>query len=236
MSNANRDDSITVNFEVEDWIETAEADISLRIDAAIEAKDAVAARDKIVDALKGILDVQWRFINLQKYTDSTGFERWQAVVQQRIAEKEINGMASRCKAVSKPGLQIRVSKVDYTPTKAELENKNAELRKMLYTRIGTELTSLFKAFGRVYRVGSVRFSAGQVSEALSPFEIATQYSGNSPKGGKFAAAASLEATNFGGGNNLGGEETAGGDDVTGFSVSRKVAMTAQAVLSVDVTA
>ena len=155
-------DEVVLQLTAEDWVETQTALVTVTAEAAEAATEAGQARGDLLAAIDRLApDAQWRIVRFDRYTDSTGLERWQASAEARLSEDSLTGLAYNAKQASPPGLQLRVDANEDTPTLAEIEAVRARLRADIYRRAEDEIAALDQAFeGRSFRIGSVHFSEG----------------------------------------------------------------------------
>lgn len=157
-------DDINLSLQVEDWVKAESARIILVIDTAGQAGGL--SRADLLKAAEAVVDrTDWRVIAMDKVSDSAGLDRWRAMLETRLPEGRLAGLAERAKRASKPGQQVRVASVRFEPTLQEMEGARATLRSKLYARIKDEIALLQQTFpDRHYRVQSLRFNEENRSE------------------------------------------------------------------------
>lgn len=176
-------DQVVLSLSAEDWVEAEEARVIVAIDAALPGSDAASVRTEMLGALdKLAADGEWRFLSFDRFQDESGLERWRARAQARLPETALGGIANRADDASRPGLQVRVENTDFSPTLAEIEAVEADLRSELYERAREELDRLNQVFpDRDYRVATIDFlnqgyhpmmDRGQPMMAMSRAEMA----------------------------------------------------------------
>ena len=102
-------------------------------DAAATGTDAGTQRADLLKAIDGLApDVEWRIVSFDRSTDQAGLERWRAVAKARLAENALGGLAEKARQASRPGLQLRISSIEFTPTLGETEAVRARLRDEIY--------------------------------------------------------------------------------------------------------
>lgn len=152
-------DQVVLRLSAEGWVESDTARVSVGIDAALPGAEAASVRDDMNAALDRLAaDAAWRFVRFDRFRDDSGLERWTATAEARLAETALDGLAARAEQASRPGLQLRVQDVDFSPTLAEIEAVQARLRSEIYARAGEELQRLNAAFpDQGYRVATIDF-------------------------------------------------------------------------------
>lgn len=156
-------DQVVLNLSVEDWVPTQTARVVLNAEAAIQGADAGKTRDELLAAAKKAASSDWRIVRFDRSTDQAGLERWSASLETRLAESALGGLADRAKQSSRPGLQLNVAQIDFTPTLAESETARAKLREQLYKRATEELQRLNAiASDRKFRIARIDFGTAQI--------------------------------------------------------------------------
>lgn len=215
MSEQTRDDVINIVVNVEDWISSQEADVQLTVNMAVD--DGMDTKAVIEQAFDEILKGNdWKVIDLTQFEDSTKMTKLNATIYARLDEQLLSNLEDYIKEIIKPGLQIQVSSIDFTPTLAEMEDFNHKLRKEVYDKIKDEIALLHEVnSGQKWRVGQVSFN----DVALSPFEIGRHYSGN----GNNVLMASALSDDGGMGTSF-GQTSVGGAE--GFAIAKKIQLCA----------
>ena len=154
------DDTVVLELSAEDWVQTATAEVSVTAEAAAGAADTGRARAELLAAVRALApDATWRLVRFTPSTDSAGLERWYAEAQARLPETQLGGLAERARQASRPGLQLRVDRIDFTPTLAEVETAKTRLRAEIYRRAGEEIAAVNAAYqGRAFRLGTIQFN------------------------------------------------------------------------------
>lgn len=201
------DDEVMLRLEVEDWVETKTAKLTVAIDMALQGGEVGDARDQVNGTLAGLVEgVEWRTTRFNRQLDPAGLERWQVMAEARVPEAKLGGVHDKAKQASKPGLSIRVAGIDFTPTLAETKAVESTLRAEIYEQAKAELDRLNKSFPeRAYRLRMIDFQAGDQPMPRPQMMMKSEM-----------ASAAAPAMDAGGGE--------------GFSVSRRMVVTATVVL------
>lgn len=151
-------DDINLSLQVEDWVKAETARVIMVVDLAGQAGGV--NRADLLKTAAAIADrADWRVIAMDKVSDSAGLDRWRAMLETRLPEGRLAGLAERAKRASKPGQQVRIATVRFEPTLQEMEAARSALRVKLYARIKEEIALLQQTFpDRHYRVQSLRFN------------------------------------------------------------------------------
>jgi hypothetical protein len=163
-----QNDMVTLPLMLEDWVQTDTARTELSVDASLPGSDAGKVRADILGAVKSLAQgADWRFTAFDRNQDASGLEHWHAVIEARLAETQLGGLSDRAKQASKPGLQIKVQAVDFTPTLAEVEATRAKLRAEMYKKVNEALAQLNQAEpDRKYRIMRIDFNGPGVSPPM----------------------------------------------------------------------
>jgi hypothetical protein len=152
-------DQVVLDLTAEDWVGTETARVTVSADAAATGADAGSQRADLLKAIDGLApDADWRVVGFDRSTDQAGLERWRAVAEARLAETALGGLADKARQASRPGLQLRVASIEFTPTLGETEAARARLRAEIYGKAASELKALEQSFpGRKFRMGNIDF-------------------------------------------------------------------------------
>jgi hypothetical protein len=154
-----QNDTVSMSLSLEDWVATQTARTELAVDAAMPGSDAGKVRGEILSAVKALAqNAEWRFTRFDREQDTSGLEHWHAVLEARLPEGQLGGLADRAKSASRPGLQIKEQTIDFSPTLAETEATRAKLRGEMYKRVNDALAQLNQAEpDRKYRIENINF-------------------------------------------------------------------------------
>jgi len=152
-------DSVTLSLSAEGWIEAAKARVRVAIDSALAGGEVGSLRGKLKDTLaKLVSDADWHITRFDRAEDKSGLERWHLEAEARVGETGLDGIYDRAKNLSKPGAQVNVLSVDFTPTVAEREKVMAELRAQIYAMSKDEIGRLAAVYPeRAFRLREASF-------------------------------------------------------------------------------
>ncbi|UEM22135.1 hypothetical protein JL100_005120 [Skermanella mucosa] len=163
-------DQVVLDLTAEDWVGTDTARVEIVADAAAAGAAGSGSggqRDDLLKAVSGLVpDAEWRITRFDRSTDQAGLERRRAVVEARLPESALGGLADKARQASRPGLQLRIGAIEFTPTLAETEAVRARLRAEIYGKAAAELEALERSFpGRSFRMGNIDFAEAPVPYA-----------------------------------------------------------------------
>ena len=212
-------DMVQLQFEVENWISSETAEVTVNISASTAGDDGVNLREEITDSLEELVKgVDWRFVNVDRSVNQSGMEEWAIQAQARVVEDNLNDINNQAKDLGRAGLQFRVGFVDFTPTKEQYEELNASLRQRLYKMATEELKRLnSEVSGRRWRVATVHFGGGAGHARAQRGPMAMPAAQN-----MIMASGAIEGVGYDGDDLAAG----GSQGFSGFEVSEKVIMTA----------
>jgi hypothetical protein len=153
------DDRILLELMVEDWVETETANAVIAVDIAVESGTFGQARAEVERILKSVSSTApWRLTQFQRLNHDAGYERWRILAEARLPGAELADLDRKTKQASKPGATFRIAGIDYTPTLAERQALEADLRARIYVRVQEEIAAAELAFpGRGFRLESIQF-------------------------------------------------------------------------------
>lgn len=155
-------DSISLTLSAEDWVEADEAKVTVGIEAAFQGVDAGSVRTEMLTVLGELAaGVDWRFIRFDRSTAASGLEQYSAMVETRLPDTALDGLADKVEDAGRAGFRLNLIDVSFTPTLAEVEAVNSDLRAAIYRMAGQELEQVNAAYpDRNFRVAAIDFYAG----------------------------------------------------------------------------
>jgi len=204
-------DQVALSLSAEGWVEAAKARVRVAVDSAQTGAEAGNLRADLKATLAKLLPgADWHLTDFERSRDQTGLERWHLEAETRVAETALDGLYDRAKAQSRPGEQVGVASIDFTPELAEREAVMAELRAKIYAQAKEELGRLSSVYpDRSFRLREVNFGPqGPIPMAAAPMM----------KVARAGAAVSQEAPS---------------SESAGFGVAEHVELTASVVLAAE---
>lgn len=177
-------DTISIGLTAETVVTNDTVKIVAKIVAQVqpgESQDALPARVREM-MNKIVADADWKFSNVVRVEDATGFERVTLTASARVPEKENFLLEARCKEVSTLGLRIASVEADISIPSSMIEQANRELRVKLASKAAEEAESLSKVIpGEGYRVSDISFASAsnthRVAKSLS-YNATANYAGD----------------------------------------------------------
>lgn len=153
-------DRVVLTLTAEEWVETETAQVRVAVDSAMSEDEAALARSRVMETLARLAaDVDWHVTGFNRSRDATGLERWHLEAEARVPEPGLDGLYGRAKEASRPGEQVTVLAIDFTPTLADREKVIAGLRSEIYAQAKAELGRLNAVYpDRDYRVKMIDFT------------------------------------------------------------------------------
>jgi len=163
------DDRVMFDISAEDWVTTKTAHVTAAIEAAVSANTAGTMRADMMKAVAALAKPDWRLTSFTRNQDQTGMEHWSAIFEARLAESDLNGLNDSAKKLSKPGMQLSIIGIDFTPTLEEKETARGGLRSQIYKIASDQLAALNAAMpGRNYRIALVNFTGDEDESTPMP--------------------------------------------------------------------
>ena len=152
-------DTVQLSLSAEGWVEAGAARVRIAVDSALAGGEIGDLRAKLKDTLaKLVPNADWHITALDRSRDQAGLERWHLEAEARAPETALDGLYDRAKSASKPGEQVTVSDIDFTPSMAEREAVMADLRAKIYAAAKGELAKLASVYpDRNYRLRVLDF-------------------------------------------------------------------------------
>lgn len=152
-------DTVTFQLRAEKTVVNDTVRITVPVTALVTSETAEETlRVDINEALKGFIGAaDWKFQNITRSPDGTGYERVSLVAVARVSERENYNLDARAKAVSRQGLQLAAPQADTTVPAAKLEEAEKELRLEILKKAHNEAADLGEAINVKFRVFDLNF-------------------------------------------------------------------------------
>jgi hypothetical protein len=172
------DDTLSLSLSAEDWVSTKTARTIINVNAAVSSDNAGSTREAMLKAVQQLAEGQWRVTSFNRSQTETGLESWFAQFEAHLPETALGGLNEKATKLSKPGMQLNVGQIDFSPTLEENEAVKVNLRKTLMDKINAELKAVNAAFpGRDFRVSEISFGGVQGFNAMRQ-RLMTMKAGN----------------------------------------------------------
>lgn len=159
------DDMVIFDLAAEDWVTTKTARVVVNVMSSVSSATAGNTRTAIAKALDDLAKADWRLISFNRFQDQTGMEQWNISYEARLPENMLSGLNENAKKLSKPGMQISISTIDFSPTLEETQAVMAQLRSKIYKMANEQLGALNSAFpNRNYRISMINFTPDSAEE------------------------------------------------------------------------
>ncbi len=152
-------DRVVLELAAEDWVDTKTARLTVAVDAADSSRNSGGVRGQVLAVLGGLAkDAEWHITRFDRGRDKAGLETSRVAAEARVGEGALGGIYEKARSASRPGLQVRITGIDFSPTLAENEAVRAKLRSKIYRQVSEELERLKATHpGRTFRLRSVDF-------------------------------------------------------------------------------
>ncbi len=166
---AKPDDRVIFDLSAEDWVTTKTAHVAVEVEAAVNSANAPTARADMLKAVNDVAKGDWRLTSFTRTQDQTGLDRWSATFEARLPETSLGDLTDQVKKQSKPGMQLTIGNIDFSPTLDEMESARNLLRAQIYKQAGDQLMALNSSLpGRNYRISIINFTGGEDEPAPMP--------------------------------------------------------------------
>lgn len=138
--NNQRLSQITFTLNADQWVVSNSADVTVAVHALLTQKQLMDAQKNILQALQKIsMQGDWKIIQLQRTKNQANLEQLEILAQARLPNADLPEIRNRVKQQSKQGENYELQSIDYTPTPAEMETAEANLRTKIYEQAKAEL-------------------------------------------------------------------------------------------------
>jgi hypothetical protein len=161
---------ISYDIAAEDWAKTATVMVEVSVDAIFNENNLEQVRTNILKKLNQLApNAQWHITTFARNPDQSGLERLQLQAQSRVNNTALGNLRQQAKALSKPGVTITITNIDYSPSLAEVEATKLALHKQIYNQAKAELVQLNQLYpNQKYYLHTVEFLSQQQSLEPQP--------------------------------------------------------------------
>src|SRR5262245_54978543 len=108
------DDTLSLSLSVEDWVTTKSARTVIQVNAAVSSANTGSTRESMLKAVEQLApEAPWRLTSFNRSQTETGLENWYAQFEARLPESALGGLNEKATKLSKPGMQLSVSQIDF---------------------------------------------------------------------------------------------------------------------------
>lgn len=146
---------------VEQWVTTTTALVTIGVDASLNQKGMDTMQEQVNDSLTTLgSGITWQMTDYERTQNASGLEQVHMEEQARLNTNQLIDMRSKTYNLSKPGIKYSIINIEFTPSLAELQTAQDNLRTQLNTKIKQEIDSLDKTYGQDFYVHNVMFIQG----------------------------------------------------------------------------
>lgn len=162
-------DQIVLQLAAEKRVVTTTALVTASVDATI-GSDGPRSGDEAAALLDGLVEgVEWQVMRFDRSRDSSDLERWRITAEARVPEAQLAGIYDRARSISRPGTQVRIGNVDFSPTLEARQETLAELRAEIYRRAAAEADAVSAVWpDRSFRVHRIDFGSTETMPQPRP--------------------------------------------------------------------
>lgn len=132
-------DQVIISLQKEGWVTTTSANVGVYFDIIQQKETALELKNLVLGSLKKLSDkAVWRITSSRENKDRTGLNRWHVTAEARVPEESVSGLNDRSEKASRPGFNMRIGHVNFTPSLAENEKVKSELRAEIYKEAAAE--------------------------------------------------------------------------------------------------
>lgn len=150
---------ITLQLQTESWSTTKTANVIAEIDATLDKGNVNQVRDEIMNKLSKLAAGDWHITSFTHTQNESGLEQIHALAELRLPQNALANMQPQAKTISRPGLNIKISNIDFTPSLDEIENTRNDLRSKIYALVNDEIARLSKIYPKQsYSIHAIDFN------------------------------------------------------------------------------
>lgn len=158
---------VQMQLSAEDWVNTQSAEVTVAIDGVLDKTGAFAMRDQINVNLKTLANVDWHLTVFEITKNPAGLDQIHVEALARVPENLILGLRDKAKSISKPGVDYKINRTDFTPSLAEFESTRGNLRGKLYEAVKDEIIRINKFYPEdKYILQSINFQETPIVQPM----------------------------------------------------------------------
>lgn len=148
---------------VEQWVTTKTALVTIGVDASLNQAGMDNLQQQVNDSLKTLADnVVWQMTDDERNQDSSGLEQIHIEEQARLTSDQLVSIRTKTNTLSKPGIKYSIIDLQFTPSLAEIQVAQDNLRSQLYGKIKHEIDLLDKTYDENFYVHDLEFFSGNL--------------------------------------------------------------------------
>ncbi len=148
---------------VEQWVTTKTALVTVGVDASLNQGGMDNLQQQVNESLKELAsNVTWQMTDYERNQDSSGLERVHIEEQARLTSDQLTNLRSQTDKLSKPGIKYSIIDIQFTPSLAEIQTAQDNLRSQLYTKVKQEIELVDKTYDQEFYVHDLEFYPGDM--------------------------------------------------------------------------
>ncbi len=152
---------VMLQVAAEKWVTTTTARVIVSISATLDKKGLADTRSTMMANLNKIAKGEWHITQFNRSQDSSGLETVHVLAEARLDEALLTNLRSSAETVSKPGATYRIDDIDFTPSLADVQKIQEQVRQQLYENIKAEVARLNQTYPDAnYSVLQINFLGG----------------------------------------------------------------------------
>ncbi len=155
-----QEDIVDLSLSDEETVVNDTVKLLARVTAQIEPDEPPEALPaRVREMMRKIVDTEWKFSNMERGADKTGYERVELVASARVPERENHDLSGRAARASSRGLQVNQIEADTSIPAFMIEDAKKSLRVKIARKAVEEAEALGEALHVEFRVHRLSFTA-----------------------------------------------------------------------------
>ena len=152
---------IHYQINAEQWVTTQTALVTIGIDASLNQSGMDNLQTQINQSLASLAkDISWQMTDYERNQDSSGLESIHIEEQARLTADQLTQLRTHTEALSKPGIHYSVLNIAFTPSLADIEQAENNLRETLNQKIADEIKRVDKQYDQTFYIHDLTFYSG----------------------------------------------------------------------------
>lgn len=151
---------VAFSLNADQWVTSNSANVTVTIHASKTQEQLANMQNNILQKLKKIAaSSKWHITQINRKQSQANLEQLDVVAEARLPTTALADLRSKAKSVSQQGEAYDITSIDYTPTDAELNKAQADLRQQIYQQAKDELARLNQMYPKQnYNLFNINFN------------------------------------------------------------------------------
>jgi hypothetical protein len=151
--------TVAMAMNAEQWVDINEVNVFVTVNASAKSNEIPAVKENVMTSLSKFgSKITWHLTEMNQKQGASGLFSVEITAVASIPSAELSGIYEKVEKVSKSGMKMSVSKVDYMPDEKTMKAAKKALRKQIYQQSSEEAKFLSTLYPKKFHVQSITFN------------------------------------------------------------------------------